>query len=162
MSLLPVSLSIGVLCALWFQVTVWVPWFAAWVGYAAWASFYFAGGNEKALGKSLAANIAGMLQGALFYWLWVKFGGGNLPLLSVWIGLFCFVMTMEGNIPLLSAIPAQFVGAAVFFGNLAVRGGDVPGTLLNTLVCMVIGNLAGLLSAKLPGMFVRKGSAANA
>ncbi len=162
MSLLPVSLSIGVLCALWFQVTVWVPWLAAWVGYAAWASFYYAGGDEKALGKSIAANVAGMLQGAVFYWLWVKFGGGSLLLLSVWIGVFCFVMTMEGNIPLLSAIPGQFVGAAVFFGNLAVHGGDVPGTLLNTLVCMLIGNFAGLLSAKLPGVFARKKAAAEA
>ncbi|WP_448384619.1 DUF1097 domain-containing protein [Desulfosoma sp.] len=150
MSLLPVSLSIGVLCALWFQVTIWVPWLTAWVGYAAWASFYYAGGDEKALGKSIAANVAGMVQGALFYWLWLRFGGGNMMLLSVWIGIFCFVMTMEGHFRPLSAIPGQFVGAAVFFGNLAVHGGKLSMALLNTLVCMLIGNFAGLLSAKLP------------
>ena len=150
MGLLPVSISIGILCALWFQVTVWQPWLVAWVGYAAWASFYYAGGDEKALGKSLAANLAGMVQGAVFFWTWTQWGGGNMVLLSVWIGVFCFVMTMEGNIGLLSAIPGQFVGAAAFFGNLGAHEGIVVATLVNTAVCMVIGNLAGILSAKLP------------
>jgi len=158
MGLLPVSISIGVLCALWFQVTLWVPWLMAWVGYAAWASFYYAGGDNTALGKSIAANVAGMVQGALFYWLWLKLGGGNLLLLSAWIGVFCFTMTIEGNIPLLSAIPGQFVGAAVFFGNLGGHKGDIVATLVNTFVCMLIGNLAGILSAKLPDLFKKKGA----
>lgn len=156
MGLLPVSISIGVLCGLWFQITLWVPWLMAWVGYAAWASFYYAGGDNAALGKSIAANVAGMVQGALFYWLWLKFGGGNLIILSAWIGVFCFTMTMEGNIPLLSAIPGQFVGAAVFFGNLGGHKGDIVVTLINTFVCMLIGNLAGILSAKLPTFFQKK------
>ena len=70
MALLPVSISIGILCGLWFQITVWNPWLIAWVGYAAWASFYYAGGDKAALPKSIAANFAGMIQGALFFWLW--------------------------------------------------------------------------------------------
>jgi len=156
MALLPVSISIGVLCGIWFQITVMVPWLIAWVGYAAWASFYYAGGNKDALIKSIAANIAGMVQGAIFYWLWVSFGLGSLPLLSAWIGVFCFLMTIEGNIPLLSAIPGQFVGAAVFFGNLGGHKGEIGVTLANTCVCMLIGNLAGLLSAKLPDMFKKR------
>lgn len=160
MALLPVSISIGVLCGIWFHLTVMVPWLVAWVGYAAWASFYYAGGNQEALGKSVAANVAGMVQGALFFWLWVTFGGGNMILLSVWIGLFCFVMTIEGNIPLLSAIPGQFVGAAVFFGNLGGHKGDIVATLVNTFVCMLIGNLAGILSARLPDLFKKKEAAA--
>jgi len=160
MALLPVSISIGVLCGIWFHLTVMVPWLVAWVGYAAWASFYYAGGNQEALGKSIAANVAGMVQGALFFWLWVTFGGGNMILLSVWIGLFCFVMTIEGNIPLLSAIPGQFVGAAVFFGNLGAHKGDIVATLVNTFVCMLIGNLAGILSARLPDLFKKKEAAA--
>lgn len=162
MGLLPVSISIGVLCGLWFQITQWVPWLIAWVGYAAWASFYYAGGNKDALLKSIAANIAGMTQGAIFFWLWLQFGGGSIILLSVWIGVFCFVMTIEGNIPLLSAIPGQFVGAAVFFGNLGAHQGDVPTTLINTMVCMVIGNFAGLLSARLPDLFKAKPEVAGA
>ena len=153
MALLPVSISIGILCALWFQITVMVPWLIAWIGYAAWASFYYAGGDKEALPKSIAANAAGMLQGAIFYWLWVKFGGGNMLLLSAWIGVFCFTMTIEGNIPILVKIPGQFVGAAVFFGNLGAHEGDIWVTLLNTAVCMLIGNLAGILSAKLPDLF---------
>ena len=160
MALLPVSISIGVLCGIWFHLTVMVPWLVAWVGYAAWASFYYAGGNQEALGKSIAANVAGMVQGAFFFWLWVTFGGGNMILLSAWIGLFCFVMTIEGNIPLLSAIPGQFVGAAVFFGNLGGHKGDIVATLVNTFVCMLIGNLAGILSARLPDLFKKKESAA--
>jgi len=160
MALLPVSISIGVLCGIWFHLTVMVPWLVAWVGYAAWASFYYAGGNQEALGKSIAANVAGMVQGALFFWLWVTFGGGNMILLSVWIGLFCFVMTIEGNIPLLSAIPGQFVGAAVFFGNVGGQKGDIVATLVNRFVCLLIGNLAGILSARLPDLFKKKEAAA--
>ncbi len=160
MALLPVSISIGVLCGIWFHITVMIPWLAAWVGYAAWASFYYAGGNQEALWKSIAANVAGMVQGALFFWLWVTFGAGNMLLLSAWIGLFCFVMTIEGNIPLLSAIPGQFVGAAVFFGNLGGHKGDIVATLVNTFVCMLIGNFAGIISAKLPDFFKKKEAAA--
>ena len=153
MALLPVSISIGILCGLWFQITVWNPWLMAWVGYAAWASFYFAGGNKEALPKSIAANFAGMIQGALFFWAWTQIGGGSMIALSIIIGVFCFVMTMEGGIGFLSAIPGQFIGAAAYFGNLGAHNGDIWATLLNTLVCMLIGNLAGLLSAKLPDMF---------
>ena len=77
-------------------------------------------------------------------------------LLSVWIGLFCFVMTIEGNFPFLSAIPGQFVGAAVFFGNLGAHQGDIMATLINTCVCMLIGNCAGILSARIPDWFKKK------
>ena len=160
MALLPISLSIGVLCGIWFHITILIPWLTAWVGYAAWASFYYAGGNQEALLKSIAANVAGMVQGAIFYWLWVTYGAGSMILLSVVIGLFCFVMTFEGNISLLSAIPGQFVGAAVFFGNLgghvAMKKGGIVEALINTFVCMLIGNFAGILSAKLPDLFKKK------
>lgn len=161
MGLLPVSISIGILCAIWFHITVLVPWLIAWVGYAAWASFYYAGGTPEALPKSLAANIAGMIQGALFFWVWTAFGGGNMIALSVIIGIFCFVMTMEGNLGLLSAIPGQFVGAAAYFGNLGAHNGDIWATLVNTLVCMAIGNVAGLLSAKIPEMFKKEEATAQ-
>jgi hypothetical protein len=160
MALLPVSISIGVLCGLWFFLTTQVPWLIAWVGYAAWASFYYAGGSKEALFKSFAANAAGMLQGAFFFWTWQQFGGGSILLLSGWIGVFCFVMTIEGNLGFLSAIPGQFVGAAVFFGNLGGHKGDIALTLLNTFVCMLIGNLAGILSARLPDLFKKKEVAA--
>ncbi len=160
MALLPVSISIGILCGLWFQFTIWIPWLVPWVGFAAWASFYYAGGDKAALPKSLAANVAGMIQGAIFFWLWVKFGGGNLILLSIIIGIFCFIMTMEGGIGFLAAIPGQFVGAAAYFGNLGAHNGDIWATLLSTLVCMIIGNVAGLLSAKLPDLFKKSETSA--
>ncbi|MFH1138258.1 MAG: DUF1097 domain-containing protein [Pseudomonadota bacterium] len=154
--LLPVSISIGILTALWFEITNQIPWLAAWIGFAAWASYYYAGGDTKALPKSYLANLAGMVQGAIFFWLWVGYGGGNLQVLSVIIGIFCFVMTMEGASGLLSAIPGQFVGAAVFFGNLGLHKGDIWETLLHTAVCMLCGNLFGILSAKAPGWFQKK------
>lgn len=159
MALLPVSISIGVLCGVWFHITVLIPWLVAWVGFAGWSSFYYAGGDKAALPKSIAANTAGMVQGAIFFWLWMNFGAGSMILLSLLIGLYCFIMTIEGNISILSAIPGQFAGAAVFFGNLGGHKGDIADTLVSTFVCMAIGNLAGILSAKLPGMFVKKEAA---
>jgi hypothetical protein len=62
-------------------------------------------------------------------------------------------MTIEGNISLLSAIPGRFVGAAVFFGNPGGHRGDIVLTVVNTAACMLIGSLAGILSAKLPEWF---------
>jgi uncharacterized protein DUF1097 len=161
MALLPISISIGVLCGLWFHVTVLVPWLVAWVGYAAWASFYYAGGDTEALPKSIAANFAGMIQGALFFFVWTQIGGGSMIVLSIMIGIFCFVMTMEGNLSFLDKIPGQFVGAAAYFGNLGAHEGDIWVTLINTLVCMLIGNVAGLLSAKLPGIIKKPEPAAE-
>jgi hypothetical protein len=63
---------------------------------------------------------------------------------------------LKETLGLLSAIPGQFVGAAVFFGNLGAHKGDITLTLVNTAVCMLIGNLAGILSAKLPEWFKPK------
>lgn len=156
MGLLPVSISIGLLCGIWFHITTMIPWLIAWAGFAAWASFYYAGGNAEGLKKSIAANVAGMVQGAFFFWLWTMAGAGSIPVLSLIIGVFCFVMTIEGNIPLLSLIPGQFLGAAVFFGNLGGHKGDIVATLVSTFVCMLIGNFAGILSAKLPDLFKKK------
>jgi hypothetical protein len=159
MKLLPVSISIGILTGIWFEITVLIPWLVAWVGFAGWSSFYYAGADNAALTKSIAANVAGMVQGAIFFWLWVTFGAGSMILLSTIIGIYCFIMTMEGNFGLLSAIPGQFAGAAVYFGNLGGHKGDIVDTLVSTFVCMVIGNLAGILSAKLPAMFAKKEAA---
>ncbi len=165
MAFLPISISIGVLTGLWFFITTQVTWLVAWVGFAGWASFYYAGGNEDALLKSIAANIAGMIQGAIFFWLFLNIGNGSMVVLSVLIGALCFVMTIEANLPLLSAIPGQFVGAAVFFGNFAAHAPQQWGlidVLVNTAVCMLIGNVAGILSAKLPGWVKPKEKAAVA
>jgi ABC-type phosphate/phosphonate transport system permease subunit len=156
MALFGLSLSIGVLAAIWFQITMWQPWLIAWVGFGGWASFYYAGGDVEGLKKSIAANVAGMTQGAIFFWLWTQFGGGNVYALSAIIGIYCFIMTFEGNIGLLAAIPGQFVGAAIFFANLGGHNGEIGTTLLNTFVIMIIGNLFGILSAKLPGFFAKK------
>jgi hypothetical protein len=103
--------------------------------------------------KSIAANGAGMVQGAVFSWLWIQFGGASAILGFIGIGVFSAVMTIDGDIPLLAAIPGQFARAAVCFGNLGRQKGDIRVTLANTPVCMLIGNSAGTLSAKLPGLF---------
>jgi hypothetical protein len=151
MALLPASIVIGILCGVWFHFTVLVPWFIAWVGFASMASFYYAGADAPALKKSVAANIAGMLQGAVFFFVWTKIGGGSMILLSVIIALLCFVMTFEGNIGLLVAIPGQFVGASVFFGNLGGHNGEIWVTLANTAACMILGNLLAMLMVVVTG-----------
>ena len=59
MALLPVSISIGILCGLWFQITVWNPWLIAWVDTRRGPVFTMRAGNKEALPKSIAANFAG-------------------------------------------------------------------------------------------------------
>jgi hypothetical protein len=76
--------------------------------------------------------------------------------LSVIIGVLCFLMTFEGNIALLSAIPGQFVGASGFFGNLCGHDGAIWATRVSTFVCMLIGNLFGIVSVKITNMVSKK------
>ncbi|MBF0529359.1 MAG: DUF1097 domain-containing protein, partial [Deltaproteobacteria bacterium] len=122
-----------------------------------WASYYYAGGDTKALHKSYIANVAGMLQGAIFLVIFGAIGGGSMHVLAILIGIYCFIMTMEGAIGLLSTIPGQFLGAAVYFGNLSagatVHKGDIWYAMAHTAVIMLIGNLFGIVSAKAPGWF---------
>ena len=95
------------------EITVIFPWLLAWVGYAAWVSFFYAGGDQKGFTNSLVANVAGMVQCAIFFWLWTKFGGGNLSVHNgdIWGALLnAFVCMLIGNCAgLLSAMPDLFV-----------------------------------------------------
>ncbi len=93
-----------------------------------------------------------MVQGLIFFWVWTQIGGGNMA----FVRPDRPVLLRDdhgGAFGLLATIPAQFVGAAVFFGNLGLHKGDLVETIVHTAVCMLIGNLAGLLSAKLPTWF---------
>lgn len=65
-------------------------------------------------------------------------------------------MTIEGNISFLSLIPGQFLGTAAFFGNLGGHKGDIVATLVNTFVCVLMGNVFGIVSAKLPEVFKKE------
>lgn len=114
---------------------------------------FYAGGDKNALMKSIPANIAGMVQGAFFFWFWMNFGGGSLVLLALVVGIFSFLMVMEANISLLSVIPGQFLGVAAFIGNLSGHKSEIVPTLVSSFVCVLIGNFAGIISAKLPELF---------
>jgi xanthine/uracil permease len=66
--LVALGISIGVLAGLftWFAVTVtsigsWQAPFVVWIGFAAWACFYAAGGGVPGLSKTLASLVAGAL-----------------------------------------------------------------------------------------------------
>lgn len=144
MALLPLALSVGVLAAIWTFVS---PMLAilTWPAFIGWAFFFVAGGDAKAIPK---AGLP-LASGAILAWLAVQ-GGPSLGAygIPIAVGIIAAVMVLMGNQALFALIPAQFVGAAVFFGAGAV--------LVASLLSLAVGLVIGLISVSIPALVASK------
>jgi hypothetical protein len=120
-----------------------------WVTFLTWASFYAAGGGPSGLGKSIASGLVSVLAAAAVMWVGSQLTAGtyHLLMLSLLFGLLGWLLCAVAALPLLSCIPANFIGAAAFFG----AGSPLDGKLLWVLCSVVAGALLGLLSQRLAG-----------
>jgi hypothetical protein len=144
MALLPLALSVGVLAAIWTFVSPMVE-ILTWPAFIGWAFFFVAGADARAVTK---AGLP-LASGALLAWAAVAAG----PTLGIYgiplaVGVAAFIMVAMGNQALFALIPAQFVGAAVFFGAGAV--------LVPTLISLAVGLIIGYVSVTLPALAARK------
>ncbi|MBF0529031.1 MAG: DUF1097 domain-containing protein [Deltaproteobacteria bacterium] len=158
-ALLPISIVVALLAGIFFQIVQMFPWLAAWPAFAAWASFFFCGGDDKALAKSYITNFSGMAHSAVFLFLYGLIGIQSPIALTIVVTVLVFVMCIEGSTKLLATIPGQFLGAAVFFGNLNIFKGTLWEVLFHTAVMMLVGNLLGIISVKITGMVQKKNPA---
>jgi Protein of unknown function (DUF1097) len=150
------GISIGVLAGLFTWVASTVQNLGAlasplvvWVGFAAWACHYAAGGKVAGLRKAIGGNLSGLVWG----WLIVQAAtllGGTTVALSVAVAVAAFGMCMQARWALISFIPATFVGAASFFGNDTL--------VLTTLISLVVGALLGYASEVLGGQLMKIGA----
>ena len=143
--LLALGLSIGVLAGLWTAFALSVPaiggWqapFVVWIGFAAWAVFYAAGGRLPGLTKTLGSTLSGLLWGFALLWAATQVSAGSAVVLGLFVALAAFGMCVQATVPLLAFIPGAFVGAAAYFGN--------AGTFWSTLVSLVAGALLAFAS----------------
>jgi hypothetical protein len=144
-----VAVSVGILVWLWTfaSLSYLEPRVLTWITFLTWASFYAAGGGTPGLARSIASGIVGVLASAAVVWIDLKLGQGphHLLVLSLLLGILGLFLCAVSAMPLLSSIPANFIGAAAFFGASA----PLDGRLVGVLCSIVIGALLGLASQRL-------------
>jgi hypothetical protein len=151
--LIALGISIGVLAGLftWFAGTVtaigsWKTPFVVWVGFAAWACFYAAGGRRLGLQKTLAANVAGAVWGWAIVWA-VGHTSSSALGLGAFVAVAAFAMCVQAAWSVLGFIPGAFVGAAAYFGT--------GGLFWATVVSLVLGGLLAFASEVLGDVIER-------
>lgn len=151
--LIALGISIGVLAGLftWFAGTVtaiggWKTPFVVWVGFAAWACFYAAGGRRAGLEKTLASNVAGAVWGWLIVTA-VAHTSSSAVVLGAFVAVAAFAMCVQAAWAPLGFIPGAFVGAASFFGTGAL--------FWSTVVSLVLGGLLAFASELLGDVIER-------
>ncbi|KUO06051.1 DUF1097 domain-containing protein [Streptomyces caeruleatus] len=120
-----------------------------WVGFAAWACFYSAGGKAAGLGKTLGANATGLLWGWLIFWAATQLAPDSAVILGLCVAVGAFGMCVQARWSPLSFIPGAFVGAACYFGNGTVWQ--------STLISLVVGALLAYASEALGELPLRTG-----
>lgn len=123
--LVALGISIGVLAGLFTWVagsitaigSLTAP-LVVWVGFAAWAVFYAAGGRTAGLVSTLGSTLSGLVWG----WLILKAtlgisAAGSPAVLGLMVALGAFAMCVQAGVKPLAFIPGAFIGAACFFGN---------------------------------------------
>ena len=120
------------------SIGAWEAPLVVWIGFAAWATFYAAGGRVPGLTKALGSNVSGLLWGFSLLWAATKISEGSAVVLGVFVAIAAFGMCVQAAVPLLAFIPGAFVGAAAFFGN--------GGVFWSTLVSLVAGALLAYAS----------------
>ena len=138
--LLSLGISIGVLAGVWTAMSVVLGW-STWCGFAAWATFYAAGGKEEGLKKAILSNLSGVLWGIVMIQITnilTPMLGGTAAL-SIGVAIGAFAMCLQANISLLAFIPGAFIGAAIYFGS---------GDAVTAVIGLVSGALFGYVSEK--------------
>ena len=143
--LIALGISIGVLAGLWTVFALSVPEiggyaapFVVWIGFAAWAVFYAAGGRVPGLTKTLGSTVSGLLWGFALLWAATRISEGSAVVLGLFVALAAFGMCVQAAVPLLAFIPGAFIGAAAYFGN--------AGVFWSTLISLVAGALLAFAS----------------
>ncbi len=147
--LLALGISIGVLAGLLTWVGFSLPGAATapvllvWVGFAAWALFYAAGGGTGGLGKTVASTLSGVVWGWLIVQAATAAMAGNAAVLGVAVAVGAFGMCVQAAWKPLAFIPGAFVGAACFFGAGATGAAVVAAAL-----SLVVGAVLAFASEK--------------
>lgn len=167
--LIALGISIGVLAGLWTVFALSVPAiggyaapFIVWIGFAAWAVFYAAGGRLPGLTKTLGSTISGLLWGFALLWAATRISEGSAVVLGVFVALAAFGMCVQATVPLLAFIPGAFIGAAAYFGNAGVFWSTLLSLLAGALLAYASELLGDVIEKALPGRRTARPASATA
>jgi len=170
--LLALSVSVAVLGGIWAFIALGPLAGNAlvWVGFIAAGCFFAAGGDTKALTKTMV----GMIYGAVIAWiaLWII---ANVPmpaLGTVWpaivVGVTVFFLVIVASADLLSCVPANVYGYASLVGYTlsagklsALTAADNSNPLFLTVVSAILGAILGYLMGQLAGALKTKAARAS-
>ena len=173
--LLALSVSVGVLGGIWAFIALGpLAGFAlVWVGFIAAGCFFAAGGNLKALTKT----IVGMIYGAIVAWIAlliiakvpVPALGTIWPAIVVGVSVFLLVIVaaIVAAADLLSFVPANVFGYAALVGYTlsagkldALTAADNSNPLFLIAVSAILGGVLGYLMGQLAGVLKRRAARA--
>jgi Protein of unknown function (DUF1097) len=153
------AISIGLLGAVATYLFLTIGTIQIWVAFLGWASFYHCGGGAAGLGKSIAANLWGVVMAFIALLLITQVNTGLPGPLwpSIVVGVTAGILVLGAKIPAFSAIPATVYGYASTAGYGLLSGASVTTfDLANPLICvavsLVVGGLFGIVSEKFAGI----------
>ena len=170
--LLALSVSVAVLGGIWAFIAL-GPLAGntlVWVGFIAAGCFFAAGGDTKALTKT----IVGMIYGAVIAWIALLIiANVAVPALgAVWpaiiVGITVFFLVIVASADLLSCVPANVYGYAALVGYTlsanawgALTAPNNSNPLFLTIVSAILGAILGYLMGQLAGMLKTKAARAS-
>ena len=168
--LLALSVSVAVLGGIWAFIALGpLGGFAlVWVGFIAAGCFFAAGGDIKALSKT----IVGMIYGAIVAWIALLIIA-KVPvpgLGTVWpaivVGVTVFFLVIVASNDLLSCVPANVYGYAALVGYTlsagkldALTAADNSNPLFLIVVSAILGAVLGYLMGQLAGVLKTRSAA---
>jgi hypothetical protein len=165
--LLALSVSVAVLGGIWAFIALGplASLALVWVGFIGAGCFFAAGGDTKALTKT----IVGMIYGAIVAWIALLIIA-KVPVPSlgtVWpaivVGVTVFFLVIVASADLLSCVPANVYGYAALVGYTLSAGKlneltavDNSNPLLLIAVSAILGGVLGYLMGQLAGVIKPK------
>jgi Protein of unknown function (DUF1097) len=165
--LLALSVSVAVLGGVWAFLALGplAAFTLVWVGFIGAGCFFAAGGDTKALTRT----IAGMIYGAVIAWIALLIiAKVPMPALgTVWpaivVGVTVFFLVIVASTDLLSCVPANVYGYAALVGYTlsagkldALTAADNSNPLVLIVVSSILGGVLGYLMGQLAGMLKAK------
>jgi hypothetical protein len=152
----PLSLSVGVLAAIWTYASIKLGW-PTWAAFIGWAFFFVAGGDTKALTKAGVPAIAGVVLGHVALYGLKLQGELGIIAISVLVGLAALVLVVAMNWPAMALAPSAFAAFAAFFaftfGTFRSDNFFAFANIFYTLLGLLIGLALGWVSVTLPTFF---------
>jgi len=170
--LLALSVSVAILGGIWAFLALGplAGYTLVWVGFIAAGCFFAAGGDTKALTKT----VAGMIYGAVIAWIALLIiANVAVPALgAVWpaiiVGITVFFLVIVASADLLSCVPANVYGYAALVGYTlsanawgALTAPNNSNPLFLTIVSAILGAILGYLMGQLAGMLKTKAARAS-